>query len=96
MLIELKRSISKDRNATVDERMVERVIAKCDVSGDGVLDPDECQKAVQKFRAFITRETDLKSCFSRFDKDNDQTLSRAELLQLLKVRASLRRLVPGG
>lgn len=88
LLTAIKREDLGEPDAIVDEKLVDQIISKFDVTKDGEIERTELLPAVKKYRALLRHKGKLEELFKRHDTDHSGRLSPEQLLSLLKELAA--------
>ena len=80
LLTAIKREDLGEPDAIVDEKLVDQIISKFDVTKDGEIERTELLPAVKKYRALLRHKGKLEALFQRHDTDLDEMSERAHHL----------------
>lgn len=84
LLTEVKREALSDPSAVVREELLDKIVTRYDLSGDGQIERAQLLIAVKKYRALLLHEERLQNLFLEHDVDQSGVLKPEELLPLLK------------
>lgn len=84
VLTAVKRDVTKDPAALVNDEILEEVMKYADVSGDGQIERQHLLAAIKKYKSRMLESEHMAALFAKHDADKSGDLDRAQLLTLLQ------------